>query len=182
MMFPAWDENLFKLINEWHSNSADPIMQFLSDKNVWIPLYAFLIWKLFKHNRKSIIVRILYLVLSIVWADQISSSILKPLVKRLRPSHVPEFQAWIHMPNGPGGLYGFCSSHAANAFAIAVGFYLLTRNKPLGIALLIWASLIAYSRVYLGVHYPLDVITGAIIGTTGAVILKLFVYDKLVKN
>lgn len=181
-MFPAWDENLFRFINEWHSNSADPIMQFLSDKYVWIPLYGFLIWKLFQHNRKSIKAAVFYLVLTIVWADQISSSILKPFVKRLRPSHVPEFQSWIHMPNGPGGLYGFCSSHAANAFAVAVGFYLLTRNKPLGIALLIWASLIAYSRIYLGVHYPLDVITGAVIGTTGAIILKLFVYDKLVKN
>ncbi|WP_395783599.1 phosphatase PAP2 family protein [Aquirufa sp.] len=181
-MFPAWDQNLFKVINEWHSNSVDPIMQFLSDKYVWIPLYAFLIWKLFQHNRKSIKASVFYLVLTIVWADQISSSILKPLVKRLRPSHVPEFQSWIHMPNGPGGLYGFCSSHAANAFAVAVGFYLLTRNKPLGIALLIWASLMAYSRIYLGVHYPLDVITGAVIGTTGAVILKQFVYDKLVKN
>jgi undecaprenyl-diphosphatase len=181
-MFPAWDENLFKLINEWRSYSADLIMQFLSNKYVWIPLYAFLIWKLFQHNRKSIKAGVFYLVLTIVWADQISSSILKPLVKRLRPSHVPEFQSWIHFPNGPGGLYGFCSSHAANAFAVAVGFYLLTRNRPIGIALLIWASLISYSRIYLGVHYPLDVIVGACIGTIGAIILKRFVYDKLVKN
>lgn len=181
-MFPAWDQQLFQVINEWRGDSADLIMKFLSNKYVWIPLYAFLIWKLFQHNRKSIKAAVFYLVLTIVWADQISSSILKPLVKRLRPSHVPEFQSWIHLPNGPGGLYGFCSSHAANAFAVAVGFYLLTRNRPIGIALLIWASLISYSRIYLGVHYPLDVIVGACIGTIGAIILKRFVYDKLVKN
>jgi undecaprenyl-diphosphatase len=181
-MFPAWDESLFKMINEWHSDSLDTCMVFLSDKFVWIPLYAFLIWKLYKQNSKAIKAAIMYLVLTIVWADQVSSSILKPLVKRLRPSHVPEFQSWIHLPNGPGGLYGFCSSHAANAFAIAVGFYLLTRNKQLSISLLIWASLISISRIYLGVHYPLDVMTGAIVGTSGAFILKRFVYNKLVKN
>lgn len=181
-MFPAWDESLFKLINEWHSDSRDTFMIFLSDKFVWIPLYAFLIWKLYQQNAKAIKSAILYLVLTIIWADQISSSILKPLIKRLRPSHVPEFQTWIHLPNGPGGLYGFCSSHAANAFAIAVGFYLLSQNKKMGISLFIWASLISFSRIYLGVHYPLDVMAGAIVGTSGALILKRIVYDKLVKN
>lgn len=181
-MFPAWDESLFKMINEWHSNSLDTLMILLSDKFVWIPLYAFLIWKLYQQNAKAIKAAIFYLILTIIWADQISSSILKPLVKRLRPSHVPEFQSWIHLPNGPGGLYGFCSSHAANAFAIAIGFYLLTQNKKFGISLFIWASLISVSRIYLGVHYPLDVISGAIVGTSGALILKRLIYDKLVKN
>lgn len=181
-MFPAWDESLFKYINELHSDSRDTIMIFLSDKYVWIPLYALLIWKIYQQNSKAIKAALLYLVLAVIWADQISSSILKPWVKRLRPSHVPEFQSWIHLPNGPGGLYGFCSSHAANAFAVAVGIFLITRNKSLGISLIIWAGLISFSRIYLGVHYPVDVITGAIVGTSGAIILKRLVYDRLVRN
>ncbi len=182
MMFPTWDSTLFRVINEWHSDSCDVFMIFLSDKLVWIPLYIILIWKIYQSNPKVFKSAILYVILSIVWADQISSSLLKPLVKRLRPSHVEDFQSWIHLPNGAGGMYGFCSSHAANSFAIAMCIYLLTKNKPLGISLFIWAALISYSRIYLGVHYPLDVITGAFVGLSGAYILKKVVYDKLTKN
>ena len=182
MMFPAWDESLFKLINEWHSDSRDTFMIFLSDKYVWIPLYAILIWKIYQHNQKAIKAALLYIVLSILWADQISSSLLKPWIKRLRPSHVEAFQSWIHTPNGAGGLYGFCSSHAANAFAIAMCFYLLTQNKRISIPLFIWATLVSFSRIYLGVHYPIDVLTGAMVGLSGAFFLKKLVYDKLTRN
>ena len=116
-----------------------------------------------------------------VFADQFSSSLLKPLFKRLRPCHVDEFQSWIHLPAGCGGLYGFCSSHAANSFAIAVGFYLLTRNKAAGAVLIFWASVISYSRIYLGAHYPLDVIVGALVGGIGA--WGLFkAYERLIKK
>lgn len=181
-MFPSWDESVFKLINEAHSYALDSMMIFISNKYVWIPLYAVLIWKIYQANQKVIKAALVYIALAILWADQISSSILKPLVKRLRPSHVEAFQSWIHTPNGAGGLYGFCSSHAANSFAIAVCFYLLTKNKAISILLLLWAGLVSYSRVYLGVHYPLDVITGAFVGLTGALVLKKLIYDKLTKN
>jgi undecaprenyl-diphosphatase len=181
-MFPGWDESVFKLINEAHSDALDSMMIFISNKYAWIPLYAVLIWKIYQANQKAIKAALVYITLAILWADQISSSLLKPLVKRLRPSHVEAFQSWIHTPNGAGGLYGFCSSHAANSFAIAVCFYLLTKNKAISILLLIWAGMVSYSRVYLGVHYPLDVITGAFVGLTGAIVLKKLLYDKLTKN
>jgi undecaprenyl-diphosphatase len=157
-------------------------MQFLSDKFVWIPLYAALIYQLYRTKPQAIKAALFYVILAVIWADQISSSVLKPFVKRLRPSHVAEFKSWIHLPNGEGGLYGFCSSHAANAFAVACCIFLLTKNKSIGISLFIWAALVSYSRIYLGVHYPLDVITGAFVGISGAWILNKLVYDKLTKN
>jgi undecaprenyl-diphosphatase len=181
-MFPSWDESVFKLINEAHSDALDSVMIFISNKYAWIPLYAVLIWKIYQANQKAIKAALLYITLSILWADQISSGLLKPLVKRLRPSHVEAFQSWIHTPNGPGGLYGFCSSHAANSFAIALCFYLLTKNRSIGIPLFLWAGIVSYSRIYLGVHYPLDVISGAFIGLLGALLIKKLLYDKSTKN
>ncbi|MEN9959328.1 MAG: hypothetical protein RLZZ474_1572 [Bacteroidota bacterium] len=181
-MFPSWDESIFKLINEAHTDTLDSVMIFMSNKYVWIPLYIFLIWKIYQANQKAIKAALLYILLAILWADQISSSLLKPLVKRLRPSHVAEFQSWIHTPNGAGGLYGFCSSHAANSFAIALCFYLLTKNNAISIPLFLWAALVSFSRIYLGVHYPLDVLTGAFVGIVGALLLKNLLYDKLTKN
>ncbi|MEN9385791.1 MAG: hypothetical protein RLZZ185_532 [Bacteroidota bacterium] len=181
-MFPTWDESLFRVINQSHTTELDIIMRFLSNKLVWIPLYAYLIYKIYRVKPQAIKASLFYLVLAILWADQISSSVLKPWIKRLRPSHEADFQSWIHLPDGAGGLYGFCSSHAANSFAIAMGFYLLTKNKWLSIPLFIWATIVSYSRIYLGVHYPLDVMTGTLVGLSGAAILKILVYDKLTKN
>ncbi len=181
-MFPAWDESLFRIINSAHHPSLDVCMQTISNKFVWIPLYVWLIYQIYQNKPQAIKAALFYIVLSVIWADQISSSILKPWIKRLRPSHVAEFQSWIHLPDGAGGLYGFCSSHAANSFAIAVGFWLLTQKRGTSLALLIWATLISYSRIYLGVHYPLDVITGAIVGILGALLLKKVIYNRLTKN
>jgi undecaprenyl-diphosphatase len=180
-MFPAWDTDLFRFINEAHQPWLDGPMEIISGKLTWIPLYALLIYYLYKQLKQAVWKAIIYLLTTILFADQISSSLLKPLFKRLRPCHVEEFQSWIHLPDGCGGMYGFCSSHAANAFAVAVGFYLLSKNKRMGAALLIWAGVVSYSRIYLGAHYPLDVIIGAIVGTVGAWLLFTF-YSRFTKK
>jgi undecaprenyl-diphosphatase len=164
-MFPTWDSDLFQLINQAHQPWLDQPMVIISGKLTWIPLYAFLIYLLYKEHKSKVWKTILYLISIVIFADQVSSSILKPLFKRLRPCHVEAFQSWIHLPDGCGGLYGFCSSHSANAFAVAIGFYLVSKNRPMGTILVVWATLIAYSRIYLGAHYPLDVITGAFVGS-----------------
>jgi len=180
-MFPTWDSDLFQLINQAHLPWLDEPMVIISGKLTWIPLYAFLIYLLYKEHKSHVWKTILYLISTVIFADQVSSSILKPLFKRLRPCHVEAFQSFIHLPDGCGGLYGFCSSHSANSFAVAIGFYLVTKNRPMGIILILWATLIAYSRIYLGAHYPLDVIMGAIVGGIGA--FTLFqAYVKLTKK
>lgn len=180
-MFPTWDSDLFQLINQAHQPWLDQPMVIISGKLTWIPLYAFLIYLLYKEHKSKVWKTILYLISTVIFADQVSSSILKPLFKRLRPCHLEVFQSWIHLPDGCGGLYGFCSSHSANAFAVAIGFYLVTKNRLMGTILIVWATLIAYSRIYLGAHYPLDVIMGAIVGGIGS--FTLFqAYAKLTKK
>ena len=180
-MFPTWDAHLFRLINEAHQPWLDGPMEIISGKLTWIPLYLLLIYFLYQRFKLACWKPVLYLLASVAVADQFSSSLLKPLFKRLRPCHVDEFQSWIHLPAGCGGMFGFCSSHAANSFAIAVGFYLLTKNKSAGIALVLWASIISYSRIYLGAHYPLDVIVGAMVGGIGAWGLFI-IYERLIKK
>jgi undecaprenyl-diphosphatase len=180
-MFPTWDSDLFRFINEANQSWLDKPMEIISGKLTWIPLYGLLIYFLHKRFQSKSWKALIYLVSTIVFADQISSSLFKPLFKRLRPCHVDEFQSWIHLPAGCGGMFGFCSSHAANAFAIAVGYYLLTKNRSAGAILLLWATLVSYSRIYLGAHYPLDVIVGAFVGGVGA--WGLFqVYERLIKK
>ena len=180
-MFPTWDAHLFRLINQAHQPWLDGLMELISGKLTWIPLYLLLIYFLYQRFKLACWKPVLYLLASVAVADQFSSSLLKPLFKRLRPCHVDAFQSWIHLPAGCGGMFGFCSSHAANSFAIAVGFYLLTKNKSAGFALVLWASIISYSRIYLGAHYPLDVIVGALVGGIGA--WGLFkAYERLIKK
>lgn len=181
-MFPTWDSDLFKLINTSHSEHWDILMIMFSNKYIWIPLYLLIIKKLFDQYKKQAWKSILYLISTVALADQISSSVLKPIVKRLRPCHVEAFQSWIHVPDGCGGMYGFCSSHAANSFALAMAIYLISKTKRTGYILFFWAFVIGYSRIYLGAHYPIDVFVGSAIGIFSTLVLKNVLYDKLVKN
>jgi undecaprenyl-diphosphatase len=132
---------------------------------IWVPLYlAILVFLGIKYKRKFLII-IIFIILAATLADQ-SSVIVKNLVHRLRPCHEPSIMSIVHLVNGDcGGVYGFVSSHATNTFDVALLSLSFIKKRWYTISIILWASIICYSRVYLGVHYPGDVLCGAILGS-----------------
>lgn len=162
----ALDERLFLYLNGLHQDWLDPIMFAISGKLEWIPLYAFIVFRLIYKYKKAGLLALLGLIITILLTDQVTSGFMKPFFERLRPSHDPQLKEMVHIINGyRGGLYSFASSHASNSFALATFLWLLLRKKESWVSyLFIWAAVVAYSRIYLGVHFPGDVITGALVG------------------
>ncbi|MFT4033251.1 MAG: phosphatase PAP2 family protein [Siphonobacter sp.] len=163
------DTEVFLALNGAHTSWLDPIMYWISDRDFWFPFYGiFVAWLIWKYRRKAPGI-ILTCVGTIALADQITSSILKPWVARLRPCHEARIERMVHVVWECGGSYGFASSHAANSFGFALTvFLLLGRENPWTKYLFLWAALVSYSRIYVGAHYPLDVLVGAIVGMLAA--------------
>jgi undecaprenyl-diphosphatase len=174
-MFERFDQQLFLFINSLNSPFADQVMHTLSGKLIWVPLYlAILIYLGIKYKRKFLII-IIFIILAATLADQ-SSVIVKNIVHRLRPCHEPSVMGIVHLVNGEcGGVYGFVSSHATNTFDVALLSLSFIKKRWYSIGIILWASVISYSRVYLGVHYPGDVLCGAMLGSfIGWGIYKLY--------
>lgn len=171
------DTDLFLSLNGRHSAFFDSFFTYFTAKETWYPFYILLMLViLHKYKMKGIWV-LLFVIITIVLSDQLSVFI-KELVERLRPSHEPGISQKINLPTGKGGKYGFVSSHAANSFALAVFIGLVAQSKRFWGVALLWALLTAYSRIYVGVHYPFDVLAGGLLGAGIAwgmfSLLKLF--------
>lgn len=133
----------------------------------WIPLYILLLYMVFKQYGKRGWWILLAVGVLILCSDQLSAHVCKPLFHRLRPCFNPDLEGLVHLPKGlPGGRYGFVSSHAANTFAVAAFLTAALRDsyKSIGWWLYAWALVSSYSRIYMGVHYPGDIIAGAALG------------------
>jgi len=172
------DIDISLFFNSFHNDFFDILMSYISGKFIWIPFYAFLLFLLIKQdfkNKKKLIISIISVAMVIVLADQLSVHLFKNVFERLRPCHNPDLANILHTVNGNcGGQFGFISSHAANVFALAVLLLNIFKYKRLTITLIVWATIVSFSRIYLGVHYFGDVFVGALFGASiGFVVYRL---------
>lgn len=160
-----WDKSCFLQLNALHNDFFDGFMFWITDKFVWIPLYISIIYVIIKNKKHETLLIAIGIILTIVFADQFASGFCKPLFERLRPSHDPSIDLLVHTVRGDkGDLYGFISSHAANTFGLAMFTALLFKNTWYSFMIFMWAILNSYSRIYLGVHFPIDILFGALSG------------------
>jgi undecaprenyl-diphosphatase len=160
------DRALFLWFNGLRHPALDAPMAWITGTKEWIPLYAAIIGGIFWKYRWRGLWVVGCLALAIVLCDQFASGFCKPFFARLRPCHEPDLQGLVHLLNGKcGGQYGFISSHAANTFGLAMFLFQLEKGKVRGVSLIFaWAALVSYSRLYAGVHYPADLLAGALSG------------------
>lgn len=162
------DTSIFLFFNSAHCSFFDTFMSLYSGRFIWIPTYAALAFVMLRrYSLAKFLCLLVGIALSITIADQLCASVIRPAFERLRPSNLANpLSELTHIVNGyRGGAYGFPSCHAANSFALAVFAATMLRQRSFTVFILLWAVINCYSRVYLGVHYPGDLLVGAIIGS-----------------
>ena len=177
------DRDLLIFLNGIHSPFWDEVMVAITHRFFWIPLYVLIVFLLFKEYKKNVWLVLLIIIAMVITADLFASSFMKPLTERLRPCRDVSINGLLHIvENSCRGKYGFISSHASNSFALAVFLWLLLKNKYKWVSLFFgWAFIVSYSRVYLAVHYPGDVLIGALSGLIWAILfynLYRYISDK----
>lgn len=158
--FPSWDAKLFTFLNGLHIDWLDPIMIAMSSVPIWIPLYLTVAFFIFRKYKWNGLVYMAAVILCIVVVDQMST-VIKYAIERPRPCNALDS---VYLLEGCGKGYSFISNHASNVFGFAMVTALFFKKKPYTVAIFIWAFIVSYSRIYLGKHYPLDIMGGAAFG------------------
>ena len=176
-----YERDAFFALNGSDSAFLDRFMWIFTGKAVWLPLaFLILLVLIYKKNWRESLLILLAIVLVGTLCDQFASHVCKPVFTRFGPSHHPYFMDQVKTVFGyRGGLYGFISSHAANAFGFATLMALIMRDKLFGWTIFFWAALTAYTRVYLGVHFISDIVPGAISGVFfGYLVYRLYSFSR----
>lgn len=170
-LIQQWDRQLLMLINFDGSAAYDRFWMLYTNGLTWVPLAAVVIWCLLRRGgwRHALLITLVLCLLFVI-SDFVVASLIKPLVGRIRPSHDAQVMNLLsYVDNYHGGRFGFPSNHASNGFAVATMLALIFRRPLVIFSAFLWAIGSCYSRMYLGVHYPSDILTGAAIGALAAV-------------
>lgn len=161
--FPKWDQDLFLYLNSKHNPALDPFMHLISTYTFWaivcLCIMGYMIYKDRTWGYRAAI-----FMLFGIGLNSLINTIVKMLVMRPRPYQEPHLQDFIHQLGGSDNHYSFFSAHASNSICLALFSTLYFKNKYYGIAIFAWAIAIAYSRIYIGKHYPLDIVCGIFFG------------------
>ncbi len=177
----AIDESLFLALNGLRVDWLDPVMYYMTQSSTWAPVYlliAYLIYRRYK-NLKTVAIVLSAFIIAVAAADLSSTRLFKKQIKRYRPTHHQTIGPQVHTiikPDGTeyrGGKYGFVSGHATNFFAVATAAFVLLGRVRRHWWLFLWAGIVSYTRLYLGVHYPADLICGALLGVIIGVLAAL---------
>jgi len=170
------DQSFLLFLNSFHNSFWDKAVTIFTSIEIWIPFYILIIYFIIKTYQRNSIYILLLIALSIVVSDQFSG-LIKNLVERPRPTHDPVLGNIIHNVYNRGGAFGFFSAHAANTFTLAIISAKLFKNQAFTIMIFVWAILVSYTRIYIGLHYPGDILTGWIWGfLTGFVIYQVMIW------
>lgn len=170
----ALDTKLFLFLNGLHNPFLDVLMYYISKVWIWIPLYLGVVALIIKKWKMESIWIILSIIICVVLTDQLTN-LTKVTFERLRPSHEPALEGLVHHVNGyVGRKFSFVSGHASNVFGFALLSSLILKQKLYTWFIFFWAAIVAYSRIYLGVHYPLDILGGMLLGMAVSLLVYAF--------
>jgi undecaprenyl-diphosphatase len=176
------DKSIFLTLNGLHCSFLDPVMIFITGILQWIPLYIVIAFFLFwKRDWRIGLIALFAVLLIFALTDQLGVHLFKNTIQRLRPCHEPALQGMVNILEGCGGQFSFISNHAANTFGLAMFTSLFFRKKWYTWGIFSWAAIVSYSRIYVGKHYPLDLICGALFGMLIA-LLTYYLFRFVIKK